>query len=100
MEWCLKNESCAECIKPDLICLDSIELGLKWENLPLIANCPVLVWDPTFHTLLPTGEDINKGGHEVNGSATGASPSGNVCYFFVYLPYPGGGDGMIQNGHG
>ena len=30
---------------------DHIHLNLKWRNLPSVAECPVLVWDPTFHAL-------------------------------------------------
>ena len=30
---------------------DHIHLNLKWTNLPPVAECPVLVWDPTFHAL-------------------------------------------------
>ena len=32
-----------------------IHLNLRWHNLPAVTSCPVLVWDPTFLPLPPTG---------------------------------------------
>ena len=34
---------------------DHIHLNLFWENLPDVASCPVIVWDPTFHALPAAG---------------------------------------------
>ena len=48
---------------------EHIHLNLFWDNLPDIASCPVLVWDPTFqplyplHTLHPLHCDTGLGPH-------------------------------------
>jgi hypothetical protein len=40
---------------------NQIQLNLKWENLPSQAECPVLVWDPTFYALPNSGGGVGAG---------------------------------------
>ena len=55
-----------------------IQLEIRWSNLPPVAECPILVWDPTFHALPPAGTPVSAAPASTPVSAAPASNSVTV----------------------
>jgi len=70
---------------------DHIHLNLKWRNLPSVGECPVLVWDPTFHALpaSPIRRDLWQQPVKISPELHGLTAPGcqvTLCVHYLFFP--------------